>query len=151
MIKAYVKTCVQRQKHQTYTWAIPLLDSMGYFEVYFTPKIIFFWTFLENYSRSTHSYQVYLHNALSFNNLLNVNIKVLCYKQPFRPMKCYTFPIWSCNSSFQMEKLCVSQRKILRSCINYTRKPNGKPKRRDSITYKCHSSLLRESSSTKIL
>lgn len=105
--------------------SIPLLDSMKYLGVYFTPKM----NFIEHVRKTIQNVQFrtkYLHNALRLNNLLDVNIKILSYKQLVRPLTSHAFPIWSCISSAQMEKLRCNERKILRRCINYTRKPNGK-------------------------
>lgn len=105
--------------------SIPLQNSMKYLGVYFTPKM----NFIEHVKKTIQKVLIrtkYLHNALRHGNLLDVSIKILCYKQLIRPIISYAFPIWSCISSAQMEKLRVCERKILRRCINYTRKPDGK-------------------------
>lgn len=104
---------------------IILSSAMRYLGVYFTPKM----NFIEHVKMTSQKVLIrtkYLHNALRHSNLLDVNIKILCYKQLIRPIISYAFPIWSCISSAQMEKLRVLERKILRRCINYTRKPDGK-------------------------
>lgn len=103
---------------------IPLQNSMKYLGVYFTPKM----NFIEHVRKTVQKVYVrtkYLHNALRHSNRLDVNIKILCYKQLVRPIISYAFPIWSCISSAQMEILRALERQILRRCINYTRKPDG--------------------------
>lgn len=52
---------------------------------------------------------------------LNIRVKLLCYKQLIRPVLAYAFAAWSNISSHQMERLRVTERKVLRMCINYTR------------------------------
>lgn len=52
---------------------------------------------------------------------LSIKIKLLCYKQLIRPILAYAFPAWSNISSHQMERMRALERKILRSCINFTR------------------------------
>lgn len=105
--------------------SIPLKNSMKYLGVYFTPKMNFI-EHVKQTIKKVHIRTKYLYNALRHNNLLDIQIKILCYKQLIRPIISYAFPIWSCISSAQMEKLRILERKLLRRCINYTRKPNGK-------------------------
>lgn len=103
---------------------IPLQNSLKYLGVTFTPKL----NFIQHVSQTRSKVLIrtsYLQNALRHSNSLDPKIKILCYKQIIRPIIEYAFPIWSCISSAQMEKLRALERKILRRCINYTRKPNG--------------------------
>lgn len=55
---------------------------------------------------------------------LSQNIKILCYKQLIRPIITYAFPVWSGISAHQMERIRMFERKCIRSCVTYRRKPD---------------------------
>ncbi|KMQ82975.1 reverse transcriptase, partial [Lasius niger] len=103
---------------------IPIQDSMKYLGVHFTPKMNFVKHVSET-RKKVIGQSKYLHNALRHSNLLSPQIKTLCYKQLLRPIIAYAFPIYSCMSSSQMEKLRILERKTLRRCINYERRLDG--------------------------
>lgn len=104
---------------------IPIKDTMKYLGIHFTRRMNFVkhvTSTIGKVTAKTHQ----LRNALRRNNQLDRNIKLLCYKQLIRPIISYGFPIWSSISSHQMERIRTLERKILRRCTNYNRKPNGK-------------------------
>lgn len=68
-------------------------------------------------------------------NGLHTNIKLLCYKQLLRPIISYAFPCWSNVSSHQMERLRRIERKCLRVCLSFRRKPNSPHHRNNSELY----------------
>jgi len=60
-----------------------------------------------------------------FNRKIDVNIKLLAYKQIIKPIALYAAPIWMQVSKAQINKIATLERKILRACTGLYRKPNS--------------------------
>lgn len=94
--------------------------SLKYLGVIFSKKPTFVAHVTEALKRSSNAFY-YIKHILRATSKLNINIKLLCYKQLIRPILCYGFPAWSGISSHQMERIRCFERKCIRACINYKR------------------------------
>lgn len=67
---------------------------------------------------------------------LSSKIKIITYKQLLRPILTYAFPIWHNISSAQMERLRLTERKYIRTCLHMGRKPGTYLHFNNKILYK---------------
>lgn len=97
---------------------IPLKDEIKYLGILFTKKPTFVKHVSATLSKANdcyHSIKPILHRTRG----LNMDIKLLCYKQLIRPVITYGFPAWSGISAHQMELIRRFERKCIRSCVTY--------------------------------
>lgn len=102
---------------------IPLNGDIKYLGVIYKKRPTFVSHVTEAIKRANGAFHQIKH-ILRSTSKLNVNIKLLCYKQLIRPVLSYGYPAWAGISSHQMERLRVFERRCIRACINYRRPPD---------------------------
>lgn len=100
---------------------IPKKRQIKYLGVVFTENIQFN-RHIDHTLRKAHISYASLRQALRPQKHLNMQVKMLVYKQLIRPILTYGFPIWMDISSNQMERIRKFERICLRGCVNYRRR-----------------------------
>lgn len=103
---------------------IPFTKQIKYLGVIYTQNPNFIQHVNHALKKANHAYHS-IRPILCKMRGLSQNIKLLCYKQLIRPVIAYAFPVWSGISAHQMERIRMFERKCIRSCITFRRKPDS--------------------------